>query len=391
MGLLAWLLGAARCQEEAAVRCRTSVECGTFRECNVQTGQCLCSDNRACGAGEFCNNARTCQPLAGCTDNTDCEQLDPALICDIKTGQCQDRGGCYQDSQCPLGNICELGLFRCVAGCRDEADCLLGSGCLRTPSDAPLGVCSVGSCSTNDQCGVGQFCDLTVNRCVRDDRGPFCGPCQRFDPLDPQCGNPANYCLIDTGDPTRRGHYCGVDCSQQQACPQGYTCAPVIIVGPPATPACALDECVGGRCTISGTSCTVAMDCPVGPPGGDCERARVGICAGTVDTECMGDMDCGGSEGACRKAQCRIRERAAYGFCSCVVDRDCPRDNCRGADLEDLQNPRAGHCFLSGHRCFVDDDCDVIACVNGGCRIGENCKPGMDRRCADLMGGGVTP
>jgi hypothetical protein len=50
----------------------------------------------------------------------------------------------------------------------------------------------------------------------------------------------------------------------------------------------------------------------------------------------------------------------------------------------------AGHCLLSGHRCFAAEDCNVIACVQGGCLIGRNCKPGQDRRCVDLQMGGTS-
>ena len=394
VGLVVLSASAANCPgRNGTVRCRSDLECGAFRRCDAATGVCQCTDSRACGDGEFCNTAQLCQALAGCSDNTDCEALGGAtgLICDVKTSSCQAAGSCYQDPHCPLGNVCELSTASCRPGCRDEGDCPLGSGCLRDTPNAPLGTCRAGSCSTDGQCKAGELCDLTTARCLRDVRGPFCGACQRFDPTDPQCGDPANYCLIDTGDPARRSHYCGVDCSQQQGCPQGYQCKDVIIVGPPATPSCNVEDCVNNTCTTTGAPCQMPVDCPQGPPGGDCPRAHDGICLGTVGTTCMVDGDCGGSPGSCQKAECRVREMAAYGFCSCVIDSDCPTDDCRNADLTDPQNPVAGHCYLSGHRCYDEPDCNVIACVEGGCRIGSNCKPGMDRRCADLQLSTVSP
>ncbi len=388
--VLVSILGGARCQDAGGTRaCRTNVECGAYKSCETATGRCKCVDDRACGSGEFCNALGQCQVQAGCQDNTDCELLQSniALVCDLKSGQCMAADQCFDDVQCPLGRVCDNESRSCIQACRDEADCVLGAGCLRDPPNTVLGRCVYGSCSRTDQCPVGEQCDLATARCVPDDRGPFCGACQRFDPLDPQCGEPSNYCLIDTGDPARRSHYCGVDCSQEQGCPNGYECKDVIIVGPPATPACNVEDCANNVCTTSGAPCQSPFDCPLGPPGGDCRRAHLGVCAGTVDQDCTADADCGGSVGSCVFAVCRLRERAAYGFCACVVDSDCPADDCRNADLSDPANPVAGNCLLSGHRCYAAEDCNVIACVNGGCLIGRNCKPGMDRRCADLQTG----
>lgn len=363
--------------------CRTDAQCGLFKSCNLQTGQCQCTDSRGCGEGEFCNAVLQCQVISGCTDNTDCETQGQDLICNVKTGQCSPRGVCLGDSQCPLGRICDSGTGACVPACRDDADCVLGAGCI-IPGGQTLGECRAGACANTAACPPGDFCDLTVNQCVEDERGPFCGPCQFFDPSDPQCGDPANYCLIDTGDPSGDGHFCGVDCSQQQGCPSGFACQDVIIVGPPATPQCGVEICNNGRCSQTGGTCVMDEDCAIGPPGGDCARAKVGICAGTQDQTCMGDADCGGSAGSCRKAVCGGGENSAFGFCSCVIDADCPADNCRGADLSDPNDPRQGNCFISGRRCFSDIDCNVIACVNGGCLIGQNCAPDSDRRCQDL-------
>ncbi len=364
--------------------CRTNLDCGPFKSCNTQTGQCRCVDDRGCGEGEFCNAVFQCQTVSGCGDNTDCETQGSDLICSIKNGQCGPRGVCIQDSQCPLGRVCDDQSGACIDACRDEADCALGGGCIREGGSA-LGRCRANACSRTQDCPPGRNCDLATNTCVEDLRGPFCGPCQSFDPSNPQCGDdPANYCLIDTSDPTGNGHYCGVDCSQEQGCPSGFACQDVIIVGPPATPQCGVEVCNNGLCSQTGAQCQRNEDCPIGPPGGDCARGRVGICAGTSSQTCMSDADCGGAMGSCRTATCSGGENSAIGFCSCVIDADCPADECRGADLSDPNNPVSGRCFLSGRRCYAQEDCNVIACVNGGCLIGRNCAPDADRRCQDL-------
>jgi len=365
--------------------CRTAVDCSPFQECNA--GACRCVDNRGCGDGEFCNAVFKCQTIAGCQDNTDCEEQGADLVCNTKIGQCDPRSICFDDSNCPLNKICSAS-GSCVDACMDEADCVPGAGCVREVGNEALGVCAVGSCSDTTQCRAGYNCDLPTHTCVFDTRGPFCGACQAFDPEDPQCGDGqyANYCLIDTSDPTGDGHFCGVDCSQEQACPSGYECSQVIIVGPPATPQCGVETCVNQRCTQTGGGCTLPEDCPLGPPGGDCPRGHTGICAGSSTQVCNSDEECGGSVGSCRKAQCSGGENAAIGFCSCVIDGDCPADTCEDADLTDPDNPVYGHCYLSGKLC-VDSitDCSVIACVNGGCLIGSNCAPSGERRCGDLL------
>jgi hypothetical protein len=366
--------------------CRTNLECGPYRTCNTTTGLCGCVDSRGCGDGEFCNAVFQCQVVAGCTDNADCEGQGSGLLCNVKTGQCEPSDLCYDDSQCPLGRVCDRQVAACLAGCRDEADCILGSACIRATTADVLGQCRQDACSSNSECRAGYNCDLASNTCFFDSRGPFCGPCQNFS--NNECGDdPANYCLIDTGDPAGRSHFCGVDCSQEQGCPSGYECSDVIIVGPPATPRCAVESCREGRCSINtGVTCAQARDCPLGPPGGDCPRGQEGLCAGTTDRACRSDADCeGGSEGACRKASCSGGESAAFGFCSCVVDVDCPSDTCVGADLTDPGNPLTGHCYISGHRCYDNTDCAVIACVGGGCLIGRNCAPAGDRRCQELQ------
>ena len=50
----------------------------------------------------------------------------------------------------------------------------------------------------------------------------------------------------------------------------------------------------------------------------------------------------------------------------------------------DCPGNQLGHCLIGGHRCYDSADCDVIACVNGGCLIGANCAPDEGLTCRDM-------
>jgi hypothetical protein len=372
-----------------ADRCTADAECDAFRtglafqRCDIESGLCLCSDDRACGPDELCNAAGRCQARGGCVANDDC---GAGLFCDIQTAQClsvsvcgTQQRCCTLDSQCAFGFVCDSLTQACVEGCRDEADCLLGQGCVGG-GFGRLGQCG-SACTADNLCRHGELCNLSSGSCELDTRGPYCLGCSGGTQSD-DCGTRGNYCLLDT---VNGGAYCGVDCASDQACPFGYTCADVIILPRSTLPTCRLPEaCVEGRCARSSTPCTVDEDCPEGPPGSDCPRADVGNCELDPLTRCIRDAECP-NLGACLKQECRAREGAAFGVCSCTKDSDCPRDRCVGGDLSDPQRPVVGNCELSGHTCFEDAECDIITCVSGGCLLGRNCKPASGLSCADFV------
>lgn len=386
--VVAALAGASGCTK-AAGRCASDGDCDALhtgldhQRCALDSGQCLCVDDRACGPDELCNAAGRCQARSGCLTNADCGN---GLFCDIGSGQCiadnacgSGQSCCTLDSQCPFRQVCDTLTQACVDGCHDEADCLLGQGCVGGGLGV-LGQCGT-ACTTDALCAFGEICNLGSGLCERDTRGPYCLGCSGGVQSD-DCGSFGNYCLLDT---VNGGAYCGVDCSAGQECPFGYSCADVIILPRSTLPTCTLPEgCDAGRCSRTGGPCTVHEDCPEGPPGSDCPRADVGNCQLDPLRPCSGDADCP-DLGNCLKQECRAREGAAIGVCSCTKDSDCPRDRCIGADISDPASPVVGHCELSGHGCFEDGECDVISCVEGGCRLGRNCKPQSGRTCADFV------
>ena len=369
-------------------RCTLDSQCDALgqghRACDLERGSCACVDDRGCGVDELCNSAGACQARSGCTNNDECG--DEGVFCDITTGNCLSANGCGAgkscctlDSQCPFREICDVIAQICTAGCRDEADCVLGEGCIGG-GFGRLGQCG-NSCSSETTCGFGELCNVGAGLCQRDSRGPYCLGCAGGVQSD-DCGSRGNFCLLDT---VNGGAYCGVDCAADQACPAGYECRDVIILPASTLPTCALPEaCEAERCTRSLTACVIDEDCAQGPPGSDCPRADIGNCALDPLIACENDAACAGA-GECLKQECRQREGASFGVCTCTKDTDCPGDRCVGADLSVAKRPRSGSCELSGRDCFEDFECDVIACVLGGCLLGKNCKPANDRTCVDLL------
>jgi len=422
-------LSGANCNSGEPGKCTNDFECGEFRACDTGSGECLCTDDRACNAGDTCNGAGRCQPKSGCFSNKDCKTDGEGCenqFCDtiantcISVCECSPESGetcCTLDSQCAFGEVCNRLGGVCVPGCNEDGDCRLGEGCVKETIGA-LGTCAAGFCTANNLCDFGEACDLESGECVFDTRGPFCSSCAGG-VLSDDCGERGNYCLTDSTDPTGQSSFCGVDCAQGQACPFGYSCNEVIII-PRTLPFCSAPEiCLkspgetSGVCSrYSTVTCSVDEDCPEGPPGSDCPRYNFDCEAGDMcpggsacpasgrcppfghclvgQNPCEQDVDCCDDPAECPSGSCVLqrcvgREGSAFGHCTCTVDSDCPNDDCEGADLSDPQNPQPGRCFLSGRTCFEDIDCNTIACVDGGCRIGSNCAPANDRSCRELQ------
>lgn len=422
--------GCQGCDAGVQGRCESDEQCGDFRICDTSSGQCFCADDRGCDTDEFCNAAGRCQVQAGCFSNDDCIQDGTGCenqFCDVTTNNCisvcecdPDEGEvcCTLDSQCSFGQVCSVLERKCVPGCQDDGDCRLGEGCVKEQIGG-LGTCVEGFCTRNNLCGFGEICDLEQGECVFDTRGPYCYSCTGGVSSD-DCGEPGNYCLTDSNDPTGQSSFCGIDCHANQPCPYGYECSEVIII-PQTLPFCSgpetceiPDGAASGFCSRNSTSpCSEDEDCPEGPPGSDCPRYQWecepettcpggsecpigGICPAfghcLIDQQpCETDENCCDDPNNCPAGSCVMQkcvggEGSAFGHCTCTIDSDCPADGCSGANLTDPDNPIYGNCSLSGHPCLDDIDCDNIACVNGGCRIGANCAPANGRTCGELLG-----
>lgn len=142
------------------------------------TPQYECSETQACGLGSTCIS-----------------------------GQCVAQE-CSTSAQCPIETYCTA-KRQCETGCESDADCRFGDVC-----DAGSHQCTSTTCvSGRVDCSFGQFCSPD-GECY-DAGGYYCHPCSD----DGDCGGNGNMCF---------GDVCGVTCSTNDDCPNGYSCVDVI-------------------------------------------------------------------------------------------------------------------------------------------------------------------
>ncbi len=364
-------LAAAGCKDTRlnTSGCRQDSDCGdpaAAWRCDSKAGLCYCRTDAACPVREFCNAAGFCQDRAGCEKNADCQ--DPSLFCDTSSGTCLVRGRCGSDLHCPLGQVCDTASSTCKDGCRGNGDCPgsacrcgdVACGCAAT-TEAGRSACAIGECdpyfcASPADCKFGETCGVAADAgsprasCYSDfdvNERPYCANCTSGGGVD-TCGYGPNFCIIDT---RTRATYCGADCSDGQSCPHGYGCRDIIVV-------------------FSRWACSETVPCPANPSlpcaaDSDCQRGAT----------CLKPL--GATTGSC-SGQCRVREGASVGFCSCQIDDDCAQETCT-----------KGECSITKKKCITENDCRRIHCVDfngaGGCLIGQNCTPANGLTCLEVQ------
>jgi len=330
--------------------CKSDLDCGSSQRCDAARAICLCIDDNACDAAEFCNLAGSCQLKLECLNNTDCRNADaPSDICDTTGGECVTLSAslqCVLDSQCPFGSYCDN--QRCATGCRVDGDCNLGDPCINGQCDP-----TPGACTSNAFCDFGQICSGT--RCVDHVAADqLCTPCGQLDPT-----NCITDCLIDSSvvpTPCTTDAQCdrgaclpeggggggGVICFGDDDCETGETCEGTFLRTCTSSTKicqgffCGADQCddVTNPCPRGYTCFTLQVvssdQCPLGSGTSVCGAPR----------SCVG----GGENGA-------------VGFCSCASDADCP--------------------IGAGASC-------VNPGPNGSCVVGSTCGPSDGLLCEDL-------
>jgi hypothetical protein len=353
-------VGMAACKNgvEIVLVCDNDAECQPNFHCatsGLRQGECLCSNNDACpqdaGTPEVCNPSGSCQIKVGCVTNADCNNVG---YCDTVVQECVTGSGCNTDLDCPIGQICDLHQTMCVPGCHTIGDCPLQEPCVCSnglecvcppdaggafvdPATVDRSTCEIGACRTDTCAGETSLCPYNDTCEGKSDGG--LSVCERDPRMDVLCQNcslgagasgdecvvsnaqGADFCLIDLHGGNL---FCGVDCSQGQACPSGYECDDVII--------------------LTQNPCTGSAQCAHG---------------GT----CVAD------------------EGNGQGFCTCTSNADCPQDNCETttATCRISQQPcvvgPSGDAFCRSFISCVDVD------GTSGCFIGRNCAPTHGLHC----------
>lgn len=321
-----------------------------------------CQSNTDCPASFQCNHTSgVCQLAAGCETSFDCPS---GTFCDTANGNCVDNSHCTEDIQCPFDEICDTTNYVCISGCYSSGDCNLGQICQCSDGtslsldggDCPLGECISGFCQDETDCNYGDLCvgpDGGPDTCQADTRGPFCGGCSYVPGQVSHCDGAANFCLLDRKVDFFMT-YCGVNCSQGQSCPFGYSCQNVVI--------------------LTNGLCQVDTDCA--PTGGPC----------TSDSDCEGAR-CDADAGACAGI-CQFNEDSLQGFCTCTTNSDCPQDTCdtTSRTCSITQQP----CTLGGDECANAIYCSKSPGI-AACYIGANCKPALGLTCQQTLAGTPVP
>lgn len=236
------------------LECTTEVECSSRDPrlaCDLESFACVfrppfgdeCDAERPCAFGQFCSQLLgRCLDSAGARDCARRAQCPAGQLCDRGANKCIQSPGCYGDAFCEEGELCDLVSRNCVQltgecepctsanRCEDGGllcstatrECLAGGqapACRTGEFCDVLGRCV--QCSSNDDCGAGLFCNLSLGRCESNVRcvdelsecpstgGVRCVVCQAPEICDPrtlQCQAPPTECETD------------LDCAERDFC-----------------------------------------------------------------------------------------------------------------------------------------------------------------------------
>lgn len=347
-------------------------------ETDTDGGDPTCTMDTHCPDGTYCNTA-TNACISDCTSNVQCAHLGPTAYCDLGRGRCDANivdGDldtdtdtpviipCSTDLECPQYWYCQSIGGYCVDPCTlcpTNWDCVEGictcdgddcgpptdgdfeledinQPCTAISDCPPWYFCDEDGwcrqeCITG--CPAGQFCDMTIYRCVDSVDGDLIelpdteDACLSVDDCPP-------YYYCDT-----RVWRCQQDCAELNDCGPGYRCTP------------------RGQCEIDYAPCVHNAECAKGT---FCDTA-LWYCAAL----CFSSSDCGPTEFCTERGQCVPNGTTPDPpqYPSCVYDHDCPNlsycdvNICRTTCIPPNVGCAEGLVCDERGRCMMDVDGDI--------------------------------
>lgn len=350
-------------------RCDTDTcTCVAVPECTADNNCPIISD-RACVV-MVCNGDMRCEERlamgASCSMDEQCAEANGfGSACNITSCECYTLPQCDMDSQCPVPeNTCLS--FACVGGiCEEEL--------------------AVGAtCASDEQCvqmnGAGSACNRTACECYAlpicdtdSDCPVLLNTCSSFSCIGGVCEEELAMGATCTGnEDCSPGFYCNTTtCSCVDPC-DGIVCDPQ---------GCNVRECVSGECVVTSAPiysgcCLNQSDCTYGNfqcATFDCIFAsgpgEPGVCWGTVQKgQCLTSADCLGNN-TCENCGCQNPQTGELP--ECFEDEDCaPGTACQIAECTvawTCAYRQVPGCCLDDGDCTGDHTCVNNTCTCATC------------------------
>lgn len=370
---------AGSCVGQNPLKCVASDQCHAAGSCNPATGACsnpALANGSACNDGNACTQSDSCQggscvgasPVA-CGAGDDCHN---APSCNASTGKCEasakpngtacsDGNACTQTDSCQGGVCSGANPVVCSASdqCHSGGACDTGTGKCSNPAKPDNTGCNDGNvCTQTDVCQKGLCTGTKPVTCAASDQCHSAGTCDK---------------VLGCSNPVKSD---GTTCSDGNACTRTDACSSGVCKGSSPISCTASDQChQAGTCdpasgVCSNPSKTDGTACNDGKACTSADQCKGGVCGGAA-LSCDDKIACT-ADSCVEPSGCDNNPKA----CGCAKDADCDdKDACTGVEKCDLKTLTC----VAGTKVScssLDDACNVGACdsATGAC----SAKPRTD-------------